>query len=111
MTTAEMLAELGFDVVEAASAEEAVKLVGGGLRPQLIVADHLMPGMTGADLARLLRGHCPHSAFLLVSGYAGAEGAAPDLPYLTKPFRKAELEAAIASVTGAVPQPAAEAAA
>jgi hypothetical protein len=38
---------------------------------------------------------------LIVSGYAEAEGIAPDLPRLTKPFRNAELAASLAAVTSA----------
>ena len=35
---------------------------------------------------------------LIVSGYAEAEGIAPDLPRLTKPFRTAELALRLASL-------------
>jgi hypothetical protein len=39
---------------------------------------------------------------LIVSGYAESEGLAPDLPRLTKPFRKDELAASLAGVAGTV---------
>jgi PAS domain S-box-containing protein len=100
MTTSEMLRELGYDVVEAGSAEEAIRLVAKGLRVDLVVSDHLMTGITGADLARLLRSRWPQTPFLLMSGAQGAEGIAADLPCLAKPFRKADLQAAIAAATG-----------
>jgi PAS domain S-box-containing protein len=99
MTTSEMLRELGYDVVEAGSAEEAIRLVAKGLRVDLVVSDHLMTGITGADLARLLRSRWPQTPFLLMSGAEGAEGIAADLPCLAKPFRKADLQAAITAAT------------
>jgi CheY-like chemotaxis protein len=94
-TTADMLANLGYTIVEAASAREALDLLEQGLRPNLLLTDHLMPGMTGTDLAREVRSRWPDCALLLVSGFAEVEGVAPDLPRLTKPFRQEELTAAL----------------
>jgi CheY-like chemotaxis protein len=91
MSTADMLSDLGFEVVEASSAEEALSLIGDGTRPDLLVTDHLMPGMTGAELARKARLLIAGLPILIVSGYAEVEGIAPDLPRLTKPFRNSEL--------------------
>ncbi len=100
MSTADMLAELGYDVMEAGSAEEALKMVEGGLRFDLLVTDHLMPGMTGSDLAREVRERRPGVPVLLVSGYAEVDGISPDLPRLTKPFRRADLAASVAALAG-----------
>lgn len=97
-STADMLIDLGYKVVEAASAEEALRLVRTGLTPELLVTDHLMPGMNGTDLARVLRSERPGTQVLLVSGYAETEGVAPDLPRLIKPFRKDELAASLTAV-------------
>jgi PAS domain S-box-containing protein len=101
-TTASMVGELGFDVIEAASAEEALRLLDEGAPFDLLVTDHLMPGMSGADLARAVRERRPRARVLVVSGYADAEGIAPDLPRLTKPFREAELAASLAALDGGV---------
>jgi CheY-like chemotaxis protein len=95
MSTADMLNDFGFEVVEAGSAEEAVSLLRAGNAPDLLVTDHLMPGMSGADLAREARSLCPGLPVLVVSGYAEVEGIAPDLPRLTKPFRNADLAASL----------------
>jgi CheY-like chemotaxis protein len=91
MSTADMLMDLGYSVVEASSAEEALKLVAEGLNPDLLVTDHLMPGMTGVQLAEDLRSRRPELPALIVSGYAEAEGIAPEIARLTKPFRNSEL--------------------
>jgi CheY-like chemotaxis protein len=86
-----MLSELGYDVQEACSAEEALQLLASGYKPEVIVTDHLMPGMTGADLARKVREDQPSTKVLVISGYAEVDGIAADLPRLTKPFRSDEL--------------------
>ncbi len=101
MTTAEMLAELGFAVVEAASAEEALRLIDAGAGIDTVVTDHLMTGMTGVELALAVRERRAELPVLIVSGYAEVEGVAPDLPRLTKPFRKDELAASLAGLAGA----------
>jgi CheY-like chemotaxis protein len=102
MSTADMLLELGYEVVEAQSAEQALRLVSGGLHPDLVVTDHLMPGISGVDLARDLRGRWPDLPVLIVSGYAEVEGLAPGLPRLSKPFRSAELAKSLAALMPAV---------
>ncbi len=98
LSTADMLVEMGYRVVEAHSAEDALKLIEDGMAPDLLVTDHLMPGMTGTELARLLLRRRPMTKVLVVSGYAESEGVDPDLPRLTKPFRNADLAESLASL-------------
>jgi CheY-like chemotaxis protein len=98
MSTADMLADLGFDVVEAGSAEEALGLMHEGSALDLLVTDHLMPGMSGAELAREVRMLRPGLPILIVSGYAEVDDLALDLPRLTKPFRVAELADRVATL-------------
>jgi CheY-like chemotaxis protein len=98
MSTADMLSEMGFAVIEAASAEEALRLLHGGLSADLVITDHLMPGMNGTDLARVVKSSNPKARVLIVSGYAEAEGIDADLPRLTKPFRNADLATKLAEL-------------
>lgn len=98
LSTADMLTELGYTVVEAGSAEEALTLLDRGLQPHLLITDHLMPGISGTQLARTLQGIRPATKVLVVSGYAEAEGIEPDLPRLTKPFRSADLAESLAAL-------------
>ncbi len=102
MSTAHMLSDMGFDVVEAASGESALSMLAAGLDPQLLVTDHLMPGMTGAQLVEAVRTDRPSLKALIVSGYAEAEGIDPAIPRLTKPFRRDELAATLAALTAGV---------
>ena len=98
-STAEMLGDLGYVVVEAGSSEEALNQLRDGLRPDVLMTDHLMAGMNGTDLARLVRSEHAGVKVLIVSGYAEAEGVAPDLSRLTKPFREAELAECLANLS------------
>lgn len=99
-STSYMLVELGYRVIEAASGEEALRLLDTGQPLDLLVTDHLMPGISGTDLARLVSASRPGTAILLVSGYAEREGLDPDLPRLNKPFRKDELAASLSRFGG-----------
>ena len=71
-------------------------MVREGVQPDLLITDHLMPGINGADLARAIQTERPSVQVLVISGYAESEGVAPDLPRLTKPFRSDELAARLA---------------
>ena len=102
VSTSEMLSDLGYSIIEARSAEEAIARLENGLAPDIVVTDHLMPGMTGADFARWLCTHRPALPVLIISGFAEVEAIAPDLHRLAKPFLQTDLAAALAkAVDGA----------
>jgi CheY-like chemotaxis protein len=103
LSTADMLTDLGFEVREASSAEEALRAIEAGLAPDLVITDHLMPGMTGIELARRLKLRLPDSKILIVSGFAELEGIDPSFPRLTKPFVQSDLVAALTELWGAPP--------
>lgn len=96
-STAAMLIELGYEVTECESAEAALQLFDAGFVADIIVTDHLMPGLTGSDLARTLQSRGFHDT-LIISGYAQYEGISRDLHRLTKPFRQNELIAALEKI-------------
>jgi CheY-like chemotaxis protein len=102
LSAADMLMELGFDVVEASSAEEALDLLANGSPVDVLVTDHLMSGMSGGALAYEVRKRWPLIRTVVVSGYADADGIGPDLLRLNKPFRQSELARVLAeAATGA----------
>ncbi len=96
-STAQMLVDMGYEVIEAGSAREALDILKS-TQVDLLLTDHLMPGMSGAEFARQILAHTPTMRVLIISGYAELEDLAPELPRLIKPFRQAELAAAIASL-------------
>ncbi len=98
LSTANMLSDLGYRVIEAASAEGALQVAERGEIFDILITDHLMPGMTGTSLAQQLRTKWPHLPVLVVSGYAEDDGVAADLPRLSKPFRAGELATALVQI-------------
>ena len=95
MTTADMLQSLGYETEEAENALEAEQRIVGGEFFDLVISDHLMPGMSGVELAKRIRERRPEVQVLIVSGYAEVKGIPADLPRLSKPFRQADLADAI----------------
>jgi DNA-binding NtrC family response regulator len=98
VSTADMLNALGFSVRETASAEAALAAIEDGLAPEILITDHLMPGITGVQLAHLVRERRPATKTLIISGFAEVDSIDPSFPRLTKPFTQSELEAAIANL-------------
>lgn len=98
MSVADMLSDLGYDVIEAESGEEALAAVKAGRHFDLLVTDHLMPGMSGTELIKQVRKTQAGLPALLVSGYAKMEALDANLPRLTKPFRKDELAACLRQI-------------
>lgn len=96
-STADMLSDLGFDVLEARPGEEALDVIAKNEPIDLLITDHMMPGITGADLAQIVQHRHPNMAILIVSGYADVVGLPPDLPRLEKPFRQSDLIAKLAA--------------
>lgn len=99
-STAEMLRELGYQVVEVCCALDALALFQAGQTFDLLLTDHVMPGMSGAELVRQLRATYPTLRALIISGYTDVDGIASDLPRLMKPFRHAELAESLAALVG-----------
>lgn len=97
-STADMLADLGFKVLEARSGTEAIDQLRLAGHVDIIVTDHIMPNMTGVELAQEVALINPTLPVLIVSGYSDAVGLAAGLPRLGKPFRQADLAAALASL-------------
>jgi PAS domain S-box-containing protein len=98
LSTADMLVELGFSVHEAASGEAALRAIDAGMQPDVLITDHLMPGMTGVELAHAVRARRPETKILIVSGYAEGDGLDPSWPRLTKPFVQSDLATAVAGL-------------
>ncbi len=91
-----ILTRSGAEVIVARGAAEAMaRIEDPDCREQigLLVTDHLMPGMNGPELVRLVRAVLPELPVLVLSGLPDAEGDYADSPVLfrLKPFPPAEL--------------------
>lgn len=94
--TARMLERLGYAVLTAPSAEDALEVhAREGHRVNLVLTDVVMPGLTGIELAEHLREQDPSIRILFTSGYTSRElGRSPDdppTPFLPKPFSVEDL--------------------
>jgi len=98
------LVRLGYRVTVAANGREALFLVEEkGLRPDLVVTDVVMPGMSGSVLAERLREKHPDLKILFVSGYTDNaivhHGVlAPGTSFMQKPFLFQDLAKKIRAV-------------
>ncbi len=100
MNTTSMLEDMGHEVVEATSGQEALSRLEEG-RFDLLVTDHAMPKMTGAQLAEVVQEKWPGTPILVATGYAELpEGVGRRLPKLSKPFSQQQLQDAIQTLVG-----------
>jgi CheY-like chemotaxis protein len=89
-----MLEGVGHEVEEAECGAQALQKVREGGLFDIVVTDHLMPGMTGLEMIAELRELDPAAKALLVTGYAQMEND-PSVPRLGKPFSAADLARAV----------------
>ncbi|HYE01054.1 MAG TPA: ATP-binding protein [Alphaproteobacteria bacterium] len=102
---AELIA-MGHTVVAAEGGPQALALLDQGFRPDLVVTDYAMPGMTGMALREAVKARHPGLPTLLLTGYADPDVLA-DLPegeVMRKPLAEGALEARIAEILSRAPQ-------
>ena len=97
MGTVAMLEDLGHIAVEVASASQALQLLGEEKRFDIVITDHSMPGMTGAELSRIILDSFSSLPIILASGYAELpdDQGLTELIRLSKPFSQAQLKEAL----------------
>ncbi|MEM8951875.1 MAG: PAS domain S-box protein [Pseudomonadota bacterium] len=102
--TVQRLKTLGYMVLEAKTAAAALDALAASSDVDLVFSDVVMPGgLSGSDLAQVIRQSYPSIKVLLTSGYsrhAGIETEAidGDMPWLQKPYRMADLAQRIREV-------------
>lgn len=94
LSTADMLEQMGHNVLEAGNGMEALHLLEQHPDIDAVVTDFTMPQMDGAQLARKVREWHKDVPVLLVTGFP-KESLDPALPQLLKPFRHDDLADAI----------------
>ncbi|MBO1904577.1 PAS domain S-box protein [Microvirga sp. 3-52] len=87
---------LGYDVVTATDANEAVEVLDGNPSIDVLFSDVIMPnGMNGVELSRKAREMRPNLKILLASGYPmsslPSEGLGAGVSFISKPYRWTEL--------------------
>jgi CheY-like chemotaxis protein len=100
------LVEAGYEVAVAASGEEAVTLLRGGLtKYRALVTDiNLLGTMDGWEVARQARRVAPDFPVVYITAASGGRWAAEGVPksvLLTKPFAPSQLVTAVSSLLNA----------
>jgi DNA-binding response OmpR family regulator len=93
----ETLEEQGYQVREASDGRAGLAAMARE-KPDLVVLDFIMPGLSGAEVANRILLKAPDQPILFVSGYSETEAVkrvAPQAPLLTKPFRAEALDKAV----------------
>lgn len=95
------LEDLGYWVLRATTADEALGLLAGGADVNLLFTDVVMPGgRSGLDLARELHRLRPGLPTILTTGYSEDIGTGEGFRVLSKPYRTEELVEAIETELG-----------
>jgi PAS domain S-box-containing protein len=95
-TTAQILRREGYDVVEASSANDAMRLMSNAsFSPDLVLTDVVMPDRNGRDLADDLARLRPHLRVVFMSGYTDDAmiryGLETHRRFVEKPFTRESL--------------------
>jgi len=102
MDICEQLHDLGFNVVEAANADQAIEKLATSAHIQVIFTDIDMPGsMDGLKLAAAVRDRWPPVRIIITSGHRSVSTA--DMPqdsrFFSKPFTAKAVAAAMWDMT------------
>lgn len=105
------LASEGYDIHEAASGDDAIAMIGDGLRPDLIATDIVMPGiLQGTDVVSAAREIIADIPAIFMSAYASdtvvaRRNSAPGDIVLSKPFERTYFRNAVRrALAGTDPQ-------
>ena len=104
MDVVEILRAAGFDIVEAANADEAIQMLERNSGIHLVFTDIDMPGsMNGLKLAAAVRDRWPPVRIIATSGHFKIQLG--DLPagarFISKPYQPAQIISAIRELTSA----------
>jgi CheY-like chemotaxis protein len=96
----QQLVDLGYPVIEAESASQALEMIAQIPDIALMLSDVIMPGgLNGHQLARQVRDERPDMRIVLMSGYTDERSDEKTLPILNKPFVRQDLAHAIQQTT------------
>ncbi|HEY1229605.1 MAG TPA: response regulator, partial [Ramlibacter sp.] len=91
----------GFEVLAAGDADEALRLVAGTHRIDVVLTDVVMPGsMNGVDLARVLARDHPRLRVVIATGYTDRSIDVPGVRTLAKPYALHQAVAALNEAMG-----------
>jgi CheY-like chemotaxis protein len=90
-----MLRDAGYTVREAGSAQEALSFLEAAREVALVLADVIMPDISGVQLAEAIHERYPDQRVILMSAFSGEIAKigvrGSPLPVLPKPFTASQL--------------------
>jgi len=91
-----VLVREGFDVVLAASGEEALSVLDGDDAIDLVILDVMLPGISGIDTLRAVRISNPQLPVIVITAFSSIDGAIEAMKhgafhYIPKPFKNEEV--------------------
>lgn len=101
MDIVDMLVDAGYQVLEAANADQALKVLEREPDISALLTDIDMPGsINGIRLAHRVKEQRPHCKIVVISGrYSPSQGTLPDKAvYLSKPISGVDLENALSQM-------------
>jgi CheY-like chemotaxis protein len=105
MVAGAMISDLGYRVLEAASGQQALKILETGATVDLLITDFSMPRMNGDALVKAARALRPGLPVLIATGYSELpEGVDIDVRRLGKPYQQEQLKTEIEKLLDA-PEP------
>ncbi len=99
---AESLSDFGYSVRTAVDGRAGLSAFADA-RPDVVILDYAMPGLSGGEVAARILKLVPGQPILFVSGYSESEAinrAAPHARMLAKPFKPDALDAAVREALG-----------
>lgn len=104
LDSAETIEHAGFEVVQAANADEAIAILEARPEIRVVFTDIQMPGsMDGLKLARFVRDRWPPIKIIVISGrvVAGEDDLPAGSLFLSKPYRGPVLVSALRQLNSA----------
>lgn len=94
----ESLESLGYLAMEAGDGADGIAAIDS-FHPDAVIVDYAMPGMTGAEVARLARAKRPDLPIIFATGYSESDvieaAVGKEAVVLHKPFKVGDLAAAL----------------
>ena len=94
-TAVSMFETFGFVVFDAYNGPHALALLEARPEISLLFVDVRMPGISGPELADLVRQRRPDIRIVLTSGYVGEEAVPSGMQFVPKPWRVEEVAKAV----------------